>query len=402
MSTLEVLRIVPFEGRQLNFSSGSSEGSGGEYGDIEIFVTGAVSASLGFDAKTGYVSGAVGKFTTAYIGTLDVDVINSATTTVTTLEVADYLIIAASGSTDTGLSDAGYQIGGYNTSDSSYNQPLASMIYANNSLSLNVTGSETPIACKLFLSGSGFVGIGVTDPDAPLEILSASSPQLKLSYDGTNYATFAVASDGQLDITTVDASAAAGHICFMPDGNVGIGTTSPAALTHLYKAALVASALPLEMLRLEVVDEGVDMAAGHGPGIDFYVGETGGSDHGGTLAVVREIEGDADSAAAMVFHTAADDTTPAERMRITSAGDVGIGTADPAAKLDVAGHIFPAADSSYDLGSSSKRWRNIYTGDLHLKNERGDWTIVEEEGFLCVVNNKTGKKYEMMLKPIED
>ena len=81
---------------------------------------------------------------------------------------------------------------------------------------------------------------------------------------------------------------------------------------------------------------------------------------------------------------------------------VGIGTATPAAKLDVAGNVFPAADNSYDLGSAGKRWRNIYTGDLHLRNERGDWTIVEEEDFLCVVNNKTGKKYEMVLKPIDD
>ena len=81
---------------------------------------------------------------------------------------------------------------------------------------------------------------------------------------------------------------------------------------------------------------------------------------------------------------------------------IGIGTATPAAKLDVAGHVFPAADNSYDLGSTGKRWRNIYTGDLHLRNERGSWTIVEEEDFLCVVNNKTGKKFEMMLKPIDD
>ena len=81
---------------------------------------------------------------------------------------------------------------------------------------------------------------------------------------------------------------------------------------------------------------------------------------------------------------------------------IGIGTATPAAKLDIAGDVFPAADNSYDLGSAGKRWRNIYTGDLHLRNERGDWTIVEEEDFLCVVNNKTGKKYEMVLKPIDD
>jgi len=81
---------------------------------------------------------------------------------------------------------------------------------------------------------------------------------------------------------------------------------------------------------------------------------------------------------------------------------IGIGTASPNAALDVAGHVFPHSDDTYDLGSASYRWRNIYTGDLHLRNDRGDWTIVEEEDFLCVINNKTGKKYEMMLKPLDE
>lgn len=66
------------------------------------------------------------------------------------------------------------------------------------------------------------------------------------------------------------------------------------------------------------------------------------------------------------------------------------------------GNITPDADTTYNLGSSQKRWANVYTGDLHLRNDRGDWTIVEERDYLCVVNNITGKKYKMMLQPIED
>ena len=65
-------------------------------------------------------------------------------------------------------------------------------------------------------------------------------------------------------------------------------------------------------------------------------------------------------------------------------------------------NILPKQDQEFNLGSSSKRWNNIYTGDLHLRNERGDWTIVEERDFLCVINNITGKKYRMVLHEIED
>ena len=67
----------------------------------------------------------------------------------------------------------------------------------------------------------------------------------------------------------------------------------------------------------------------------------------------------------------------------------------------MAGNFLPTADNNSDLGAADKRWRNIYTGDLHLKNDRGNWTIVEEAEYLTVVNNLTGKKYKMVLEPLE-
>jgi hypothetical protein len=69
--------------------------------------------------------------------------------------------------------------------------------------------------------------------------------------------------------------------------------------------------------------------------------------------------------------------------------------------FSVQGSIIPSADSTYTLGTDTLRWGHVYTGDLHLRNERGDWTILEEPDFLCVINNRTGKKYKMMLQPID-
>jgi hypothetical protein len=69
--------------------------------------------------------------------------------------------------------------------------------------------------------------------------------------------------------------------------------------------------------------------------------------------------------------------------------------------FSIQGSIIPSADSTYTLGTDTQRWGHVYTGDLHLRNERGDWTILEEPDFLCVINNKTGKKYKMMLQPID-
>jgi hypothetical protein len=70
--------------------------------------------------------------------------------------------------------------------------------------------------------------------------------------------------------------------------------------------------------------------------------------------------------------------------------------------ITAGGNVLPGVDNTLDLGTAALRWRNIYTGDLHLKNDRGDWSVVEEEEYLSVINNKTGKKYKFVLEEIED
>ena len=95
----------------------------------------------------------------------------------------------------------------------------------------------------------------------------------------------------------------------------------------------------------------------------------------------------------MTITTVGDGTTDSD-LTLTVDGDIILGPAG--------GDVLPDSDNARNLGSGAKRWANIYTGDLHLKNERGDWTIVEEEDYLCVINNRTGKKYKMGLVPMED
>ena len=45
---------------------------------------------------------------------------------------------------------------------------------------------------------------------------------------------------------------------------------------------------------------------------------------------------------------------------------------------------------------------NVITGDLHMKNERGDWTIFEEKSSLIVQNNLTGQRFKLVMEEIED
>ena len=69
--------------------------------------------------------------------------------------------------------------------------------------------------------------------------------------------------------------------------------------------------------------------------------------------------------------------------------------------------LVPATTTLCDLGDNDRRWDHVYVnnfhvGDVHLKNDRGNWSIVEEEDYLSITNNKTGKKYKFVLEEIED
>jgi len=64
--------------------------------------------------------------------------------------------------------------------------------------------------------------------------------------------------------------------------------------------------------------------------------------------------------------------------------------------------FFPGADSQFDLGGPSIRWANIYTGDLHLRNERGSYTLIEESDFLSIRFNKNGKRYKFLLERVPE
>jgi len=90
-------------------------------------------------------------------------------------------------------------------------------------------------------------------------------------------------------------------------------------------------------------------------------------------------------------------------------------TADTMTATLTARTIVPQSDSSYNLGSNSVRWSNIYgdnirTGDLHLSNEHlggnevdgtwGHYQIQEGEDDLFLFNKRSGKKYRFLLQQV--
>ena len=79
--------------------------------------------------------------------------------------------------------------------------------------------------------------------------------------------------------------------------------------------------------------------------------------------------------------------------------------------LHVHGNITPHATNTYNLGTSSYRWANLYVNDLQLSNEEkkdtggndvdgtwGDWTLQEGEHKIYMINNRTGKRYSLKME----
>lgn len=71
--------------------------------------------------------------------------------------------------------------------------------------------------------------------------------------------------------------------------------------------------------------------------------------------------------------------------------------------------FYPDSNNTRDLGTSSTRWRNVYTNDLQLSNEGhsnevdgtwGSWTIQEGEEDLFLINRRSGKRYKFALTEV--
>ena len=80
-------------------------------------------------------------------------------------------------------------------------------------------------------------------------------------------------------------------------------------------------------------------------------------------------------------------------------------------RVDNNGHFTPEVNNTYDLGTSSLRWRVIYTNDLELSNKGsqnsvdgtwGDWTLQEGENDIFMINNRNGKKFKINLTEVSD
>ena len=102
-----------------------------------------------------------------------------------------------------------------------------------------------------------------------------------------------------------------------------------------------------------------------------------------------------------------DDSVTNYIWRVHSSNTLYLGTAN--AVVTARSHVLPSGNDTYNLGADGNRWANVYVNDLQLSNKGksndvdgtwGDWTLQEGETEVFMINNRTGKKYAMMLKEV--
>ena len=205
----------------------------------------------------------------------------------------------------------------------------------------------------------------------------AGGPSVRITAVATedNGTTSNRGADIKFETVTTGGTSLGERLCITSDGKVGIGTSNPSSYFNNCDDLVIAGSgnIGLTISSSSTTAE---------TGIAFSDGTSGNSLYVGRVVYDHSLD-------RMQFDT----------------------NALPRVYIDSSGHLLPAYDATYDLGSATNSWRNIYTNDLNLSNEKmdtgndvdgtkGNWTIQEGETNLYIINNKNGKKYKFALEEI--
>jgi hypothetical protein len=191
---------------------------------------------------------------------------------------------------------------------------------------------------QMRIDSSGNVGIGTTSPDSKLDIASTTGPQLRLTRNaGTEYSTLYSDSAGGLVISSYSSGTSnyqifsinsSEKVRIINNGNVGIGTTSPQQKLHVNGNVRVGTDTGF----IDFARPGGAIVGGIGWHTDdyFYVAghPTAGTGAGNSVRVY-----------AFGALLSLGNPTAGDALTVAVNGNVGIGTTSPDVPLDVEGAI---------------------------------------------------------------
>ena len=267
--------------------------------------------------------------------------------------------------------------------------PAAQHMYDANGTTRNV---QIAAGGTSYFNG-GNVGIGTTSPGDPLHISSGNNDDF-IRIENTNTYTGlwmndAGTNNGWLVMSGYTNTSSPGDFAIreygvqtslvikQTSGNVGIGTISPENLLHVKASDGNTAVIKIEGGNNVVTANGEINSRLEFGSNDGSVNSSGNV--GGSIASVTENTNGAITG--LAFSTFYQSRTPndlAEAMRITGAGNVGIGTTSPSEKLEVAGNIKIGDSNVMYLGAGN---------DLQIYHDGTNSVINNTTGNLQIYNN---------------
>jgi hypothetical protein len=233
-------------------------------------------------------------------------------------------------------------------------------LHSNNTSAWNLTNfndgyfgiiKDGAAAPALTILNSGNVGIGTTSPSSLFHVVGGANQWAtfqrgsKVMYVNANYSDnnlYSMVANRTTDnmglsLTSKDSSPE--YLFVAADGKVSVGMTSGMWQKFSVYGAATINGAAREVLGVYDMSP---MAGGVGGGIVFggrYTATGPLAQNFASIQARKDNGTDGDYAAAMTFSTRANGQQPTERMRIDSAGRVGIGNPSPAHPLDVTGSL---------------------------------------------------------------
>ena len=209
------------------------------------------------------------------------------------------------------------------------------------------TGATVVGNSSIFNDASGNVGIGTSSPAFPLEIGTTSDANnyISIRANSTNGAMGLLFGDSDADVGYINyahdtnamgfGTSAGRRMTILSSGNVGIGTNTPDAKLNVSGSANNADV----GIKINNTFDDNDPASEPNSSVFLNAASNNGylRVHGAPANTAAKHQMDLGSTAATSFLTFS--PSGSERMRVTSVGNVGIGTTSPSEKLEVAGDI---------------------------------------------------------------
>lgn len=173
------------------------------------------------------------------------------------------------------------------------------------------------------------------------------------------------AADGDITIHgTSNATRTSSYVLLQPtEGNVGIGTTTPAAILDIQGPMTTDGSLSFQSI---LANNTTAYNANPVAGQMFYNKYTAAGAYAGMggVTVGKENTTDSNYSSYMALHTRTNGSAIAERVRITSAGNVGIGTSVPTRLFHVSGSL---SSNSMALIDNTDTTDNTSNAGLHIR-----------------------------------